>query len=270
MILGVSGRAGDIPESRLARRLGDADAGGAAIHVIGEIDAFGVAGQGLDPARLGLREQGIVDKIVFLKNGRHGIGAAAKADGVDRQHRDMRIDIIALVATQLEFALQGLAQHHPERITGGDAVTRRHHELVGKGVLGPAVIIAHAAMVRAGQMRRHIEGRIGQRPAKMSGLGIVPQKGQGHAGHEPDIFHPRAVVWAHCNRRYHFYPPALGAAASCGGMGPPKRCLLSRFFAAPGSILLWFLPRNIAGWNSKARWAGSRACSALAARPAIL
>ena len=48
------GGADEIPERGLARGGGDADAGRAAIHVVGDIGGFGVAGQSPDAAQLWL------------------------------------------------------------------------------------------------------------------------------------------------------------------------------------------------------------------------
>ncbi len=49
-----------VPERRLAGRGGNTDAGRSAIHVIGDVYAFGVARQRLDAACFGLGEQRMV------------------------------------------------------------------------------------------------------------------------------------------------------------------------------------------------------------------
>ena len=153
MILGESVGAHHVPERRLARGGGDADAGRSAIHVIGDVDAFGMAGQRLDAARLGLGEQRMVGQTVVLQQGLQRARAAAESERIDRQHGDLGIDVIALVAGQLELALQRLAQDHPQRVAGRHAVARRQHELVAEGMLGAAIVVAQAAELRPGQMR---------------------------------------------------------------------------------------------------------------------
>ena len=198
--LGAIRRTHHVPERRLARRGGDTDAGRAAIHIIGDIDAFGMTRQRLDAARPGLGEQGIAFQPLLRQQCLERTGAAPEAQRIDRQQRDVRIDRIALVAGQLEAPLHRLAQDHVQRIAGGHAVTRRHHELVAKGMLGAAIIVTQSAPLRPDQMGSDIERRVSQRPAEMAGLGIVAQHDQGHAGHEADIFQPAAFILVQCHR----------------------------------------------------------------------
>ena len=73
------------------------------------------------------------------------------------------------------------------------------HEFVTEGMLWPAVVVAQPAELRPGQMRSDIVGRVRQRPAKMSGLGIIAEQHQGHTGHIPDVFEPLPVV---CRRQW--------------------------------------------------------------------
>ena len=63
-------------------------------------------------------------------------------------------------------------------------------------MLGTADVIAQAAAFRAQKMGGDVEGRIGQRAAEVTGLGVVAQQHQGHAGHEPDIFKAGALFGA--------------------------------------------------------------------------
>ena len=151
--------------------------------------AFGVAGQRLDAAQLWpARTADGRSSPWSCEQGLQRAGAAAKSQRVDRQHGDLRIDVIALVAGGFEFALQRLAHDHPQRVAGGDVVAAGQHELVAEGMLGTAVVVAHAAQFRPGQVRRDVEGRVGQRPAEVPGLRIIPEQHQGHAGHVPDVF----------------------------------------------------------------------------------
>ena len=101
MTFGELGGADNIPERRFAGRGGDADSGRAAVDVVGDVDAFRVAGERLDAARLGLREQRMVAKTMILQQVLQGAGAAAESQRVDRQDGHLRIDVIALVAGEL-------------------------------------------------------------------------------------------------------------------------------------------------------------------------
>ena len=67
------------------------------------------------------------------------------------------------------------------------------HELVAEGMLGAAIVVAQAAEFGPGEMGGHVKGRIGQRSAEMTGLRIVAEQHQGHAGHVPDVFQAFAV-----------------------------------------------------------------------------
>ena len=83
--LGRIDRAPDhVPERRLAGRRGDADAGRPAIHVVGDVGAFRMAGQRLDAARLGLREQRMIGQTVILQQRLQRARAAAEPQRVDR------------------------------------------------------------------------------------------------------------------------------------------------------------------------------------------
>ena len=183
-----------VPERGFPGGRGDADAGRSAVHVIGDVGGFRMAGQRLNAARFGLREQRMIRQSIVLEQSLHRARAAAESERIDRQNRDVRIGEIALVARRFELARQSLAHDHPQRVTGGDAVPAGEHELVAIGMLGTAIIVAQAAQLRPGQMDRHVVRRIRQRSAKVPGLGIIPQQHQRHAGHEPDVFQAFAVV----------------------------------------------------------------------------
>ena len=57
------GRSHHVPESRLARRGGDADARRPAVNIVGHVGGLGVASQRPDSANLGLRHQRMVSEI---------------------------------------------------------------------------------------------------------------------------------------------------------------------------------------------------------------
>ena len=188
------GRADHVPEGGFARGGGDSDAGGSAVHVVGEVGAFGVAGERADTAALGFGEQRMIGQTIFLQDRRQRARAAAETQRVDAEHRDVRIDVIALVAGGLVFARQRFAHDHPQRVAGGDAVAAGQHELVAVGMLGTAIVVAQAAEVGTGEMHGDVVGRVGQGSAEMPGLRVVAEQDQGHAGHEADVFQTLAVV----------------------------------------------------------------------------
>jgi hypothetical protein len=73
-------------------------------------------------------------------------------------------------------------------------VSTSEHEFVAEGMFGLAVVIAQPSQLRPGQMERDVIGCVGQRPAKMARLGIVPEQHQGHAGHIPDVLKALVLI----------------------------------------------------------------------------
>ena len=184
----------EVPESRLARRGGDADAGRAAVHVVGHVGGLGVSGEGANAAQSGLREERVIVEAVVLQEGCQGAGAASKAEGVNGQNGVVRIDLVAGVAGSSMLAAERLAHDHPQGVGGGDVVPAGEHELVAERVLGAAVIVPQAAQVRPGKVQRDVVRRVSQRPAKMPRLGVIAHHHQGHAGHETDVIKTLAVI----------------------------------------------------------------------------
>ena len=141
MIFGAAmPRADDVPERRLPRRRGDADARRAAVDVVGDVDALRVAGERLDAAMARLREQRMVGEPLVLQQRLHRAGAAAEAERVDRQNRHLGVGVVAPVARERELPLQRLPHDHPQRVAGGNAVPAGQHELVAVGMLRPPVV----------------------------------------------------------------------------------------------------------------------------------
>ena len=91
-------RADDVPERGLARRGGDADARRAAVDVVGDVDALGMAGQRLDAARLAWANSGWSASPCILQQRLQRAGAAAEAERVDRQNRHLGIGVVAPIA----------------------------------------------------------------------------------------------------------------------------------------------------------------------------
>ena len=123
-----------------------------------------------------------------------GSGAAAKTQRIDAQNGILRVHIVARIARARMLARHGLAHDHPQRIRGGDIMPACEHELVAERMLGLAVVVAQSAQLRPGQMHGNVERRVGQRPAKMPCLRIVPEQHQGHAGHVPDVLKALTIV----------------------------------------------------------------------------
>ena len=189
MIFGCWPGADKIPERRFAGGRGDADSRRAAVHVVGEVGALRVTGQGADAPAFCLSKQRMVLEAIVFEQSAHGSGAAPESQRINRQHRDLRIDMITPVAGGLIFARQGLAHDHPQGVTGGNGMAAGEHEFVAEGMLRAAVVVAHSAQLRPGQVRRHVVGSTRQRTAEMPRLGIISEQHQGHAGHVPDVFH---------------------------------------------------------------------------------
>jgi hypothetical protein len=191
-------RARHIPERRFARGRRDADARGSAVHVVGDVGAFGMSRERTNAAAFRLREQRMVFQIRFVQQRLQRARAAPESQRVDRQHRDLRVDAITRIAGLLILAIQRLAHDHPQRVARGDRVARRQHELVGVRMLRPAVIVTESAVFRTGQMRRNIVRCVGERSAEMPGLRVISQQHQGHAGHVSNVVEQRIVRQSCC------------------------------------------------------------------------
>ena len=187
-------RPDEVPERRLARRGGDADAGRAAVHVVGHVGGLGVSCEGANAAQPGLREKRMGVEAIVLQEGWQGAGAAPEAEGINRQDGVVRVHPVAGVAGSGVLAAERLAHDHPQRVGGRDVVPAGEHELVAERVLGAAVIVPQTAQVRPGKVQRDVVRRVGQRPAKMPRLGVVAHHHQGHAGHETDVIETLAVI----------------------------------------------------------------------------
>ena len=115
--------------------------------------------------------------------------------------------VVLLVAGRLELPVEGLAHDHPQGVAGGRAMAGGKHELVAVRMLRAPVIVAKAAKLRSGQVHRDVVRRIGERPAEVAGLRVIPEQGQGHARHEPDVLEPLFIfgVQQACARRCRLY-----------------------------------------------------------------
>jgi hypothetical protein len=184
----------DVPERGLPRRRRDPHARRTAVDVVGDVGGFDVPGQGPDAPSLGLGKQRMIRQTVIREQGFQRAGAPEESQRVDGQHRDVRRDAVAAVARRPVLAIERLAQDHPERVTGGRAVSRPQHELVAVGMLRAPVVVAESAQLGSGQVRGDVEGRVGQRAAEVPGLGIVAQQGESHAGHVADVFQSLPLV----------------------------------------------------------------------------
>ena len=182
------GRAHDVPERGLPRRRRDSHARRAAVDVVGDVGGFDVPGEGADATSLGLRKQRMIRQALIREERLQRPGAAAESQRIDRQHRDVRRDVVAAVTRRLILAVEGLAQDHPQRVACGGAVARRQHELVAIRMLRAPVIVTESAQVGPRKMRGDIERRIGQRAAEMTRLRVVAEQRESHAGHVANVF----------------------------------------------------------------------------------
>ena len=153
------------------------------------------------PAFLRLREERVVGEPLILQQRLQRAGAAAEAERVDREEAVLRRDVVLLVAGRLELPVQRLAHDHPEGVARRRAMAGGEHELVAVGMLRPAVVVAQAAELRPGQVHRDVVRRIGERPAEVAGLRVIPEQGQGHARHEPDVLEPLFIFGIQQSRR---------------------------------------------------------------------
>ena len=187
-------RADNVPERGFSGGGGDADARWSAVDVVGDIGGLDVAGERPDAPSLGLRERRMIGQTVIGEQRLQRAGAAAESQRVNRQHRDVRRDVVPAIAGGLVFAEQRFAHDHPQGVAGRRAVARGEHELVAVRVFGPAVIVAKASALMTGKVGDDVERRIGQRPAEMTGLRVVAEPHESHAGQEADVFHSLPVV----------------------------------------------------------------------------
>ena len=146
------------------------------------------------PAFFRLGEERVVGKSLVLQQRLQRAGAAAEAERVDREKPVLGRDVVLLVAGRLELPVERFAHDHPEGIARGRAVSGGEHELVAVGMLRPAIVVAQAAKLRPGQVHRDVVRRIGERPAKVARLSVIPEQGQGHACHEPDVLEPMLIL----------------------------------------------------------------------------
>ena len=186
--------AGEVPERGLAGGGADADAGGAAVDVVGQVGGLGVAGEGADAAQAGLGEARVVGQPVVGQQGGQRAGAAAEAEAVDRQQGHCGVCVVTVVAGGGVAPGERFAHDHPQRVGGGDVVAPGQQEAVGIGMLGAPVVVAQAAGLGAGQVQGDVVGGVGEGAPEVAGLGVVSQQSERHGGHEADLLEALRVV----------------------------------------------------------------------------
>ena len=187
-------RAHDVPERRLARGGGYADAGRPAVDVVGQVGGFGVSGERAYAAQLRLRHERVVVKPALAQQRIERLAPSAEAERVYREHRRSRVGDVAVVAGARVLARERLAHDHPQRVGDGRVVAAGEHEAVGVGVLRAAVVVPQPAQLRPNQMGRDGVGRIGERPAEVSGLGVVAQQNERHRREKAHVFDALLVI----------------------------------------------------------------------------
>ena len=188
------GRAHDVPERRLARGRGDADARRPAVHVVGQVGRLGVSGERAYAAQLRLRHEGVVGQAAVAQQGIERLAPSAEAERVYGEHRRSRVGGVSVVAGERVLARERLAHDHPQRVGDGGVVAAGEHESVGVGVFRAAVVVAQPAQLRPYQVRRDGVGRIGERAAEVSRLRVVAQENQRHRREKAHVLDALPVI----------------------------------------------------------------------------
>jgi hypothetical protein len=149
-----------------------------------------VTGERADASALGLREEGMIGEAVVLQQVRERAGATAKAERIDRQHRELVPHVIPTVARGLILPRERLSHDDPQGVARRRAMAGGEQELVTVGMLRAPVVEVQAAALATGEVGDDVEWRVRERAAKMTGLRVIAQQHQGHARHEPDVFQP--------------------------------------------------------------------------------
>ena len=117
----------------------------------------------------------VILEVVVLEDGIKGAFATPESQRVYGEHRGIRVGVITVVPGSSVFACEGFAQDHPECVSDGCVVAAGEHEPVGVWMLGSAVVISETAEVGPDEVRRYGVGRVGERSAEVSGLGVVAE-----------------------------------------------------------------------------------------------
>jgi hypothetical protein len=104
--------ADDVPECRLAGCGRDADTGGAAVDVVGDVGGLMRPESARIPRPFASANSGW-SAGGCPRAGSEGAGAAPEPERVDRQHRDVGGDVVAAIARGLELSRERLAHDHP-------------------------------------------------------------------------------------------------------------------------------------------------------------
>ena len=101
------------------------------------------------PRPLACANSRMIDQTLIGQQLLQRAGAAAESQRIDRQHRDIRGNVISAIAGRLILAGERFAHDHPQRVAGRRAMAGRQHEFVAVGMFGPPVVVAQAALSRA-------------------------------------------------------------------------------------------------------------------------
>ncbi len=94
-------RACHVPKGCFPRGRGNANAGGAAVHVVGAIGTLRMSGEGTNATPLSLCEQGMIFQTSIMQQRFQGTGTASEPERVDWQHRDVGIDMVTRITALL-------------------------------------------------------------------------------------------------------------------------------------------------------------------------
>src|SRR5499427_10452343 len=111
----------------------------------------------------------MIGELVVGKQVLERTRSAAEAERIDREHGVLWSDVVALVARRFELARERFAENHPQGVTRRRAVTSSQHELVAVRMLRPPVVVVQSALRTSGEVRSHVERRVRERSAEVSG-----------------------------------------------------------------------------------------------------
>ena len=153
-----------------------------------------MSGERAYAAQLRLRHERVVGEAALAQQRIERLAPSAEAERVYGEHGRSRVGEIAVVAGALMLARERLAHDHPQRVGDGGVVAAGEHEAVGVGMLGAAVVVSQPAQLRAYQVGGDCVGRIGERPAEVSRLGVVAQQNERHRREKADVFDAPPVI----------------------------------------------------------------------------
>ena len=139
-------------------------------------------------------KSGVVGQAVLLEDRLERAGPPAESQRVDRQDRHPGVAGEPIVAGRLMLPPERFVQDHPQRVARRNTVTARKHKPVRVGELGLAKVVPQSPQGWSSEVTGDVVGRVGQRPAEVARLRVVPHETEVHRGHEGDVVKAFAFV----------------------------------------------------------------------------